>query len=158
MKKLKVFGCRYLGSHWPDATRAVVATTSLTSAGKLIGVSYVEIHNFGRETKNEAETTWALDHPYEAWVFKDGRPVESIKIIADRLLAEFKSRMAKPVDPEALKKTFSVRMRESRVHELTVEAMDEEEAREIAQEMDASDSNRDEFDSWEFMDATEVQL
>lgn len=53
---------------------------------------------------------------------------------------------------------FLVRIRETRVHHFTIDAATEEEAKDIADELDdMSTSESDQFDSCEIMDATEVE-
>jgi len=172
--KLKVFGVRYIDHRYPRA-RAVVAATSRTRAGKLIGVSSHEMQHFASVTHNEAEVEWALAHPNEAWVFMEHKPVAKI---AD-LMADLARRITAALDdPEELlredatkerkeakarataskgKKTFLVRKRECRVYHFHVEADSEAEAKEMAEDLDVEDSESDQFDSWEFMDAAELK-
>lgn len=47
---------------------------------------------------------------------------------------------------------FMIRARETRVHIIYVEAANEDEARELANDMDGSNSVEDSFDQWEVMD------
>ena len=60
--KFKVFGVRYFINARKHC-RAVVATTSLTSAARLIGIHRSEMQNYGSETHNEAEVAQAMRHP-----------------------------------------------------------------------------------------------
>jgi len=74
-QELNVYGCRYVlcgptlsGVDTASVRRVIVATTSMTRAAKLCGMTQSEMRNYGSITKNEQECAAAFAKPHVALV------------------------------------------------------------------------------------------